>query len=67
MLSIANMSLATARDNPVLKAVENAGNIFVNADKAHNLWEEIASVPGLNPKDEVNHRPAAQQWAVCTP
>ncbi len=67
MSSIANMSLATARDNPVLKAIENATGIFDNADKTTNRLEEIVALAGTNSTNEVNHRPAAQQWAVCTP
>lgn len=59
-MSIIKTTATTALDNPVFAVTEN--NI-----KTHNLWEKKASVPSLNPKDEVNHRPAAQQWAVCTP
>lgn len=65
--SIANMSLTTAGDNSVLKAVENATNIFIDADKTNNLWEEISVFTGSKPNNEVKHRPAAQQWVACTP
>lgn len=68
MSTIANMGLTTEIDNPVLKAAENAATLFGIESKPNNRFEQFFGSIGIsNTENEVNHRPAVQQCAVCTP
>lgn len=68
MSNFKNMAAINVFDSPVLKAAENAGAIFAKADETANRFGNIMTTLGTNNfENEVNHRPASQQWAVCTP